>query len=64
MKKKNELPDYLLNLFNNFLALLLFKIKILDIFNMTDFLADFCYIAKYRNSNRIKLMVENVRSIN
>ena len=50
--KKDGLPDYLLNnfyfyqLINNFSALLLFKINVIDIFYMGDFVSDFCYIAK------------------
>ena len=45
---------------NNFLELLIWKIYVFDIQNTVNFFSDFYYIAKCRNSDRIKLSVETV----
>ena len=50
--------------FNNISALLLLcKNNVHARFDMGDFFSDFCYIAKYWNFNRTKLLVKNVRAI-
>ena len=43
----------------NFSALLVCKVNVLDIFDMSDF----CYIAKYCNCDRIKVLVRHVHVI-
>ena len=46
---------------NNFSALLLCQIYVIDIFNMVDFLFILLYgIAKYWNSDHIKLLTRSV----
>ena len=50
-------------IFNNFSALLLCKINIFDFFDINDFFSNFCYVGRYWNSDRIKLLVGNERSI-
>ena len=54
-------PDYLLD--NFFLPIFKYIFRVMIIFNMDYFFSDFCYIAKYENSDRIKLLVENVGAI-
>ena len=55
------LPYYFIYTFiNNFSLLFLCKINILDIFNMVDFFQDFSYIAKYWNSDWIKILAGSV----
>ena len=54
-KKSKNSFDYLwdfscLVIFNNFSALLLYKIYVLDFFNMVNFFPIFFYITKYWNS--------------
>ena len=48
---------------NNFSAILLCKINVLDIFDIGNFFHIFYYITKCWNCNRIKLLVKNVRAI-
>ena len=55
---KNRLPEFV-RFFNHFSESLLYKINVLDIFNMVDF----CFIAEYWNSHPIKLFFGNVRVI-
>ena len=60
------MTDYLLNsyfsyqFFKKISALLSCKINVLDFFGTGDFFFNFCYIAKYWNSGRIKLLVGNI----
>ena len=62
----NKKVDYSLKFvffcqFVNKISVLIFcKINLLDVFNNVWFLSDFCYIAKYWNSDRVKLQVENL----
>ena len=49
--------------FNNFSALVLCEINVLDVIDMGEFFSEFYYIAKYWNSNRIKILIGNVRAI-
>ena len=44
--------------FNNFLVLLLCKKKFLNTFNKDDFFLIFCYMTKYWNLDRIKILVD------
>ena len=56
--------NYFFNLFTDkFSALLLYKMNVLDIFFGKGNFFNFCYIAKYWSSDRIKLLARNVRAV-
>ena len=67
MKKNNRLPDYSSNdyffdkLVNNFSAFLLYEKNVLNIFDADDIFR-FLFMAKYWNSDQIKLLVWNIRA--
>ena len=67
IKKRYVTQLFIINFFfyqfdNNYSALLSCKTNVLDMFNMGDFFPDFRYIAKYWNSDQIKLLAGNVRN--
>ena len=66
-EKKDKLPGYLLKffylLFSNFSPLLLCKINVLDIFNMTDFF-NFYYTAKYLNFDGMEFGIVDICTSN